>query len=176
MIRFFLIVLAVWATVAGVATADVIPTVPEGETAGDRGAVTSLPIPRFVSMKADEGFVRRGPSSTQRIDWVFRHQNMPLQVVAEYGHWRRVVDRDGAGGWVHYSLLSGVRTVLVEEDMLALRKAPQDSAREVAYLELGVIARLGKCEPDWCQIRSGGYRGWARKTALWGVTPDEIRE
>jgi len=32
---------------------------------------------------------------------------------AEYEHWRRVEDQDGAGGWVHYSLLSGVRSVLV---------------------------------------------------------------
>ena len=30
--------------------------------ANERGTVTNLPIPRFVSMKVSEGFVRRGPS------------------------------------------------------------------------------------------------------------------
>jgi len=65
--------------------------------------------------------VRRGPSLTHRIDWIFKRRGMPLQVTAEFGNWRRVRDRDGAGGWIHYSLLSGVRTVLVEKDMLALR-------------------------------------------------------
>ena len=39
-------------------------------------------------------------------------------ITAEYGHWRRVQDRDGAGGWMHYTLLSGVRTAIVEADML----------------------------------------------------------
>jgi SH3-like domain-containing protein len=45
-----------------------------------------------------------------------------------------------------------------------------------ARLELGVIARLGDCGPDWCQLSAGGYRGWAPKSALWGVKPDELRD
>ena len=74
------------------------------------GPVTNLPMPRFVSMKASEGNVRRGPSLTHRIDWVFQRRDMPLRITAEHGHWRRVEDRDGLGGWVHYSLLSGTRS------------------------------------------------------------------
>lgn len=65
------------------------------------GSVTNLPLPRFVSMKAVEGNVRRGPSLAHRIDWVFTRRDMPLEIVAEYGHWRRVQDRDGLGGWIH---------------------------------------------------------------------------
>ena len=78
----------------------------------NRGPVTNLPLPRYVSLKGGEGNARRGPSLSHRIDWVFRHPGMPLRVVAEFGHWRRVEDQDGAGGWVHYSLLSGVRTAI----------------------------------------------------------------
>ena len=70
-----------------------------------RGPVTNLPLPRYVSLKGGEGNARRGPSLSHRIDWVFRHPGMPLRVVAEFGHWRRVEDQDGAGGWVHYSCL-----------------------------------------------------------------------
>ena len=58
--------------------------------------VTNLPLPRYVSMKAAEGNVRRGPSLTHRIDWVFKRRGMPLQITAEYGNWRKVQDRDGA--------------------------------------------------------------------------------
>lgn len=141
-----------------------------------RGPVTNLPLPRFVSMKANEGNVRRGPSLTHKIDWVFKRRDMPLQIIAEHGHWRRVQDRDGAGGWVHYALLSGVRTVLVEQDMLKLHSQPDLTTASVAILELGVIARLGECRPDWCQISAGGYRGWAQKSALWGVESDELRD
>lgn len=144
--------------------------------ATERGPVTNLPIPRFVSLKASEGNVRRGPSLTHRIDWVFKRRGMPLEITAEYGHWRRVRDRDGAGGWVHYALLSGARTVLIEQDMTQVYARPDQRAQVTAAFELGVIARLGECNLDWCQVTAGGYRGWARKAQLWGVAPEELRE
>ena len=94
--------------------------VAQSASAKERGRVTNLPIPRYVSIKTDECNVRRGPSLNHRIDWVFQRKGMPVEVTAEHGHWRRVRDRDGEGGWVHYSLLSGVRTVIVEENLLDL--------------------------------------------------------
>ncbi len=141
-----------------------------------RGPVTNLPLPRYVSMKAAEGNVRRGPSLTHRIDWVFKRRGMPLQITAEYGNWRKVQDRDGAGGWVHYALLSGVRTVLIEADLLPVYAAPDPNSQVNAHFESGVVARLGTCSPDWCRISAGGYRGWTLKTNLWGVDAAEIRE
>lgn len=144
--------------------------------ADNRGPVTNLPIPRFVSLKASEGNVRRGPSLAHRIDWVFTRRDMPLVVTAEYGHWRRVEDRDGQGGWVHYSLLSGVRTVIVSDDLTALRAKPDPEAPINAYAEAGVIARLGDCGPDWCRVSTEGRRGWAPKASLWGVAADELRD
>ena len=64
----------------------------------ERGSVTNLPLPRFVSLKSSEVNVRRGPSLTHRIDWVYKRRDLPVEVTAEYGHWRRVRDRDGAAG------------------------------------------------------------------------------
>jgi SH3-like domain-containing protein len=144
--------------------------------AGDTGPVTNLPMPRFVSLKAVEGNVRRGPSLSHRIDWVFTRRDMPLRITAEHGHWRRVEDRDGLGGWVHYSLLSGTRTVLIEQDMLTIRTRPEPQAPVAAALEAGVIARLGKCDPEWCRLTAAGYKGWAPKARLWGVAMDEVRD
>jgi SH3-like domain-containing protein len=158
-------------------TEDVALASAEGAFPGPAlGPETNLPIPRYVSLKTNEGNVRRGPSLSHRIDWVFVREDMPLQITAEYGHWRRVADREGLGGWVHYSLLSGTRTVIVDQDMLPLLYRPQDDAGENALLEQGVIAFLDECTVDWCQIHAGGYAGWVRKTALWGVDADEIRE
>ena len=144
--------------------------------ASERGAVTNLPLPRFVSLKAGEGNVRRGPSLTHRIDWVFKHRDMPLEITAEHGHWRRVRDIDGAGGWMHYSLLSGVRTVIIQQDMLAIHAKPDLTTQVNAHLELGVVARLDECGADWCRLIAGGQKGWAQKNALWGVAPDELRD
>ena len=139
-----------------------------------RGPVTNLPLPRFVSLKVDEANVRRGPSLAHRIDWVFTARGMPLLVIGEYGNWRRVQDRDGVGGWVHYSLLSGARTAIVEQDMMPLyqRRDPQGPVN--AYLEAGVIARVDECGPVWCKLRADGARGWTTHAGLWGVNEGEV--
>lgn len=138
------------------------------------GPETGLPLPRFVSLKTDEGNARRGPSRSHRIDWVFTRRDMPVMVIDEYGHWRRVVDRDGQGGWIHYALLSGSRTGIVEVDMLELRQRPDMTAPVRAQAELGVIGRLEECRPDWCLMEVGGYSGWVPADALWGVRPGEV--
>lgn len=141
-----------------------------------KGPVTNLPLPRYVSLKGNEGNARRGPNLSHRIDWVFRHPGMPLRVIAEYGHWRRVEDQDGAGGWVHYALLSGVRTAIVQKDMLELLAKPQDDGDVVARAENGAIVRLHECSKDWCRISGSGEKGWVHKADIWGVDPDEIRD
>jgi SH3-like domain-containing protein len=154
----------------------VLLAVPFANTQEQKGKITNLPVPRFVSLKAAEGNVRRGPSLTHRIDWVFKRRYMPLRVTAEHGHWRRVEDRDGLGGWVHYSLLSGLRTVIVQKDLLTIRTRPEANAPATAALEIGVVARLGKCDLEWCRLSSGGFKGWAPKARVWGVGVSEIRD
>lgn len=139
----------------------------------DVGCVTNLPLPRYVSLKGSEGNARRGPGLTHRIDWVFTRAGMPLKITAEFENWRRVEDHEGAGGWVHYSLLSGVRTVLVTLDMAEFRDQPDDAAPVAAQAELGVLGRVQECNADWCRVALEGARGWVRKTAIWGVRDDE---
>ncbi len=147
-----------------------------GKPAQGRGPVTNLPLPRFVSMKASEGNVRRGPSLTHRIDWVYKHEDMPLQVTAEYDNWRRVQDSEGQGGWMHYSLLSGVRTVVILDKQVPLRIKPAIAAATRAFVDRGVIAGLGACNPEWCELSVQGIKGWVEKKRIWGVAADEIRE
>ncbi|MFP5480242.1 MAG: SH3 domain-containing protein [Alphaproteobacteria bacterium] len=149
---------------------------PEQQCQPDVGCVTNLPLPRFVSLKGSEGNARRGPGLTHRIDWVFTRAGMPLKITAEFENWRRVEDFEGAGGWVHYSLLSGVRTAMVTLDMAEFHDDPADDSSVVAQAEIGVIGRLQECRPDWCRVALDGARGWVRKSAIWGVKPDEIFE
>lgn len=148
-------------------------TPPEATCQPDIGCVTNLPLPRFVSLKGSEGNARRGPGLTHRIDWVFTREGMPLMITAEYENWRRVEDHEGAGGWVHYALLSGVKTVLVTLDMAEIRDAPSEDALLVAQAELGVIGRVLACRGDWCRVGLEGQRGWMHKSTIWGVKADE---
>lgn len=134
-----------------------------------RGPETQLPLPRFVSMKAEKANVRRGPSLLHRVDWEFMHRGMPLMVTAEYGHWRKVEDRDGVGGWVHYVMLSSARTAIVEDDDLELHRLPDAEAPVVARAEKGAIVYLKGCDGGWCRVSSKRLRGWVPETALWGT-------
>jgi len=149
-------------------------TMATAAVAVDRGPVTNLPLPRFVSLKTTEGNVRRGPSLTHRIDWVFTRRGMPLEVIGEFGHWRRVRDRDGMGGWVHYTLLSGARTGLVEIDLAPVYSRADTGSPLNAHLEAGVIVGIDNCAPEWCRVRVEGVKGWMVKQGLWGVRPDEV--
>ena len=162
--------------VTGVPAVTAVPAATAVPRDPNRGAVTNLPLPRYVSLKSGKGNARRGPGLTHRIDWVFTTAGMPLKLTAEYEHWRRVEDADGVGGWVNYALLSGVRSVLVQQDMAEFRNQPDDRAEVVYQAELGVIGRLLECDPDWCRVTVEGTRGWTRKAALWGVGPDEVVE
>ena len=57
-----------------------------------KGQVTNLPIPRFVSLKATKSNIRRGPSTTHKIDWVFVKKKKPIKVFEKFGHWRRKIN------------------------------------------------------------------------------------
>jgi SH3-like domain-containing protein len=153
------------------------PAAADAAPAGARGPVTNLPLPRFVSMRAEAANARRGPSLDQRVDWEFVRRGLPLEITAEYGQWRRVRDADGEGGWVHHALLSGLRTALVRgEGPVPLRAGPTEAAAVRALAEPGVIGRIEACRNDWCEIGAGGLEGWLPRAALWGVAPDETIE
>ena len=143
--------------------------------AAERGPVTNLLMPRYVSLKASEANARRGPSLSHKIDWIFKKKGMPLEIYGEYDNWRRVRDSEGAGGWIHYSLLSGVRSIIITSSMANLYRKSDQNSMIMARIEQNYIADLRKCVKDWCEIDAGRYDGWIRKTDIWGVAPDEIR-
>src|SRR5688572_19834056 len=66
---------------------------------------TGLPVPRFAVVRSDEVNVRTGPGPRYPIDWVFKRKGMPVEIVGEYENYRKIRDWQGAGGWVHQSLL-----------------------------------------------------------------------
>lgn len=137
------------------------------------GPVTNLPLPRYVSLRSSKINVRRGPGLDYRKDWVFRRAGLPVRVIDEYRDWRRIVDKDGAGGWVYHAMITGRRTVLVTGEDVVLRDGPDLSAHPVARAEQGVVAELERCSADWCEIEAAGHSGWVRKASVWGVDPEE---
>ena len=142
-----------------------------------RGSVTGLPVPRFVSLKADRINVRSGPSRDQDVQWVYTRAGMPVEITAEFENWRRIRDWQGAEGWVYHSLLSGKRTAVVvpalKTDLVPLYASPDAKSAVVARLQAGVLGRLESCTGTWCEFSGKGFDGWILQIRLWGAYPNE---
>ena len=131
---------------------------------------TGLPLPRFVSLKGNEVNLRRGPSLDYKIDWVYKRKHLPLMIISEFGHWRKVTDFEGYTGWIYKDLLSGSRYIIVNKEETLLRnKAGFDSLGK-AILKKEVIGKLIDCKGLWCFIRIKNMRGYVLAEHIWGVS------
>lgn len=150
---------------------------PCGPVVAQTGTVSGLPLPRYVSLKADRVNLREGPSKDHRTKWVFQRAGLPVEITAEFETWRRVRDSEGAEGWVLHSLLSGRRTALVapwrKGTDLMLYAEPSTTAAVLAKLQANVIASVRTCDRAWCRISGVGFSGYIHQSDLWGVYPDE---
>ena len=136
---------------------------------------TNYPLPRFISLGKAKVYVRAGPGSRFPIKWEYQKKALPVEVVLEFEHWRKIKDFEGQEGWIHKTMLSGARTALVREgENAALYN--KVGGRLIAKLEPRVIVSIRECTVEWCKISASGYKGWVDKKALWGVYAKEIVE
>lgn len=138
------------------------------------GRSTGLPVPRFVSLAADEVNVRFGPGKQYPINWVYTREGLPVTIIAEFDTWRKIRDHEGDEGWVHSSLLSSRRTIMVRGEVRELRRTPDATSRVVLRAEPGVIGQLFDCDDDWCRVEIAGRRGWLPRSDFYGTLDDEV--
>ncbi|MGI9413635.1 MAG: SH3 domain-containing protein [Hyphomicrobiales bacterium] len=138
---------------------------------------SGLPVPRFVSLKTDRVNVRRGPSTAHQVIWVYARKGLPVEIIAESEHWRRVRDSDGEEGWVYHSLLAGRRTGLIapwrKGEKVKLQDGPEETSGTIALVQTGVVGDVLACTGTWCEFRVAGYTGWLKQELVWGVYPSE---
>lgn len=133
-----------------------------------------LPIPRFASIKSTEVNARTGPSIKAPIEWVFTKKGEPVEITAEYEQWRQIRDIKGEGGWVHLSVLSGKRSVVViSKNITNLFKEPDIKSTIIAKLAPSVRCQLSKCKDAWCKLDCKSIQGWLPRKLLWGIYADE---
>jgi len=130
-------------------------------------------VPRFTSLRAAEANLRTGPGIRYPVEWVFVRRGMPVEVIAEFDTWRKIRDWEGTEGWVHQSLLSGRRMVVVTGQVREMRRRPVADAEVIARIEADVIGRLLECERAWCRVEIAGFRGWLKRDEFWGVYANE---
>lgn len=137
---------------------------------------SGLSIPRFVSLKSNEINVRVGPGTRYPIAWVFNKKGYPVEIIEEFGHWRKIRDHQASKGWIHKNLLSGRRMAMMKHDMQSLYIQADSSAPIVMKAEKGVLSNIIACNKNWCLLGIGDHEGWAQKTQLWGIYNKEIIE
>jgi SH3-like domain-containing protein len=135
---------------------------------------SGLPVPRFVALKSNEINVRVGPGTRYPIRFIYRRKGLPVQIVEEFAHWRKIADHKGEGGWVHKGMIEGARTAMILDNTQNLYAKPSSESRVVMRAEASVIGTLIACEPDWCELQIERRKGWIRKSTIWGVTREEV--
>lgn len=129
-------------------------------------------ILRFATTKSNEVNARSGPGTQYPTEWVFIKKGEPLAITGEFEQWRYVRDINGDVGWVHSSVLSGKRSVIViakDNKLKFLRKQPSSHSRIIAKLSNEIRCQFKKCEENWCKIKCQDHTGWIERTSLWGV-------
>lgn len=133
-----------------------------------------LKVPRFVSLHSDKVNLRSGPGRQYPIEWVLVKKDMPVEVIAQFEHWRQVREWDGTVGWVQEHMVDGRRYVIVAKGgVRPVFQGPDPATAEVARAEPGVLARLLECSGAMCRVEANDISGWMRRSDLWGVYPDE---
>lgn len=141
-------------------------------------SAAALAQPHFASLKADEVHVRKGPGEDYDILWTYRSIGLPVEVTAAHEHWRRIRDSEGSEGWVHFRLLSALRSALIAPwekngEVTPLLDDDDAGARMVAKLESGVKVFVSRCDGKWCRVSVAALAGWLPQNRLWGIYPGE---
>jgi SH3-like domain-containing protein len=160
------------------------PNMGNAEITGSLSPITNqlgpsgLPIPRFVSLKAEKVNVHKGPSSDHDIAWVYQVKGLPVEIVSEFETWRRVRDSEGTEGWILQNMLAGKRTALIapwkKGQTIPLFSSNSEDSSRVANLTSGAMGDIASCDGKWCDVKVGGYRGYVSQEMLWGAYPGEV--
>jgi len=136
-------------------------------------AKAPLPLPRFASIKASKMHLRTGPGNQHPIIWIYHKQHLPVMIIAEYENWRQIEDYEGTTGWVHHSMLSGKRYVMVLQKNASLLHSDDRDATIKARLDYSILGLIKDIKPAMVNIKIDDVKGWIARSDIWGVLKNE---
>ena len=122
----------------------------------------------FLSLKKNKVNVRYGPSFSSQIKYVYKKINLPIKQIDTKENWRRIIDFKNNSGWIHWSQLKKVNSIILLEDQV-LFKRPSNFSTPIALIKKGRLLALKKCDTKWCKIETANYKGWVKKNKIWGL-------
>jgi SH3-like domain-containing protein len=136
-------------------------------------AAQNNPVPRFASLKPSEVNMRVGPGLQYPIEWVYLKSGLPIEIIAEFDTWRKIRDMEGTEGWVQSTMLYGKRHAIIKEPEVLLYAQADAKSCPLVRLQGQLIVDLLKCRDDWCQVRIFDFKGWLKRSSIWGLYPQE---
>ncbi|OHB33398.1 MAG: hypothetical protein A2X84_04590 [Desulfuromonadaceae bacterium GWC2_58_13] len=96
--------------------------------------------------------------------------NTPLAVQKTEGRYLMVKDFKGNLGWIHETMVKKEQTVVVENDGVNVRQAPEKDAPVTFKAMRGEAFKVLDQSEDWLQIGDQqGRTGWIWKSLTWGL-------
>ncbi|MDN5249229.1 MAG: SH3 domain-containing protein [Alphaproteobacteria bacterium] len=144
------------------------------------GHTEPLPLPRFTSVRSARMNSRIGPGFDYAIAWNYSRKNLPVEIIEEYGQWRRIKDIDGDISWVYQALLGGPRTAIVRPVsseiglFVPLYASKAKTSYIISKIQKGAVATLKSCDTKWCYVNFPQVSGYVEQACLWGVYNNEL--
>ena len=123
----------------------------------------------FLSLKKSKVNVRYGPSCESPIKYVYKKINLPIKQIDKKENWRRIIDFKNNSGWIHWSQLKKVNSIIPLEDKILFKK-PSNFSKPLAKIKRGRVLVLQKCDGIWCKVKSENFKGWIKTNNIWGST------
>ena len=124
---------------------------------------------KFFSLKKDRVNVRYGPSFESPIKYIYKKINLPIKQIDKKENWRRIIDFKNNSGWIHWSQLKKINSIIPLEDKILFKK-PSNFSKPLAMIKKGRILILQKCDGSWCKVKSENFKGWIINKNIWGNT------
>ncbi|OUW63829.1 MAG: hypothetical protein CBD61_01605 [Pelagibacteraceae bacterium TMED201] len=121
----------------------------------------------FLSLKKNKVNVRYGPSLESPIKYIYKKINLPIKQIDKKENFRRIIDHKKNSGWIHISQLKKINSVIPLKDKI-LFKNPSNFSEPLARIEKGKVLVIQKCENNWCKIKTEKFKGWIKKSNIWG--------
>ena len=121
----------------------------------------------FLSLKKNKVNVRYGPSLESPIKFIYKKINLPIKQIDKKENWRRIIDSKNNSGWIHWSQLKPINSVILLKDKILFKK-PSNFSRPLANIKQGRVLVVKKCDISWCKVQTENFKGWIDNKNLWG--------
>ena len=121
----------------------------------------------FLMLKNSKVNVRMGPGMDYPIKFIYKKKYLPVKIIDKKDNFRKIIDHKKNSGWIHWTQLKKINSLLVLSDRILFKK-PTYNSKPLANIKSGRLFVIEKCKKNWCEVSSQSYSGWITTENVWG--------